>query len=812
MIGGAAPGEGNLFGINSQNIDLRLPAGQPLSTIQGNTFGLEADGETKAANTSIDSVVFDTQSPVIFGGSNPGEGNAVAFANGTAVNPYNTGPITIRGNTIGLTKSGKPAPTTWTGIGCWGTLSNVVIGGDSPADGNTIAYSSHYGIEFAGTVTNGIIKHNTIYQNGSGPNTGGSGGGVMISDNSTSNTIRQNTIYNNKGSYNLGIDLGGNGPTQNSQPQSTTGANHYQNYPIIENSITRCDSSTAVKPGGFNSTPNTTFTIDYYANPSWDPASNTPRQGEQWVSSETVTTDANGDATLTIPNITYPSVTATAPDGSTSEFGSINNMQFSDCQDMNQRTIADSSKNLQLYASWTGSNIPATYYRNQPQWPADYNQTTGQWTDHVETGGLTFSVTVGGQPLIYDTPQIWNNAYYLDNNGWQATGHTATPLPEGTYDVVLTVTDPSSSLSMTKTYKDAVKVALPKITYTTTITNNQTPTLTGTAADVNWLYNAYIVPVGTIIDPANPPKNRAMRYTQDQDGNGNQLATGSWKVMTNKQDYITLITQEFAAQQAHDQASFAPNWAGNFWGINGVDTSTIKTLTDLKAICSNTDVQQRIRDWWGDTITSEADCQAWFQQRYDQIAADYASQLQNAIADADTSYDFTPLPEGKYDVYILGTDYSYNGFTKSLPGGLIIDLTGPTATLVTDKGAVSPELHGTVDDPSAKVEVTINGHTYTAVNNGNGTWILGAGIIAPLTPGNYTVIITVTDMAGNVSTSGKVLSITDSKKASAEDLARTGTNELLIAVSGVILTVASALFMLWRVVRRRGSYYYSSAR
>ncbi|QQR51382.1 hypothetical protein IPF89_00895 [Candidatus Saccharibacteria bacterium] len=34
-------------------------------------------------------------------------------------------------------------------------------------------------------------------------------------------------------------------------------------------------------------------------------------------------------------------------------------------------------------------------------------------------------------------------------------------------------------------------------------------------------------------------------------------------------------------------------------------------------------------------------------------------------------------------------------------------------------------------DPSATVTVTVNGTTYNATNNGDGTWSLSAGTIAP---------------------------------------------------------------------------------
>ena len=44
----------------------------------------------------------------------------------------------------------------------------------------------------------------------------------------------------------------------------------------------------------------------------------------------------------------------------------------------------------------------------------------------------------------------------------------------------------------------------------------------------------------------------------------------------------------------------------------------------------------------------------------------------------------------------------------------------------------TPQLTGTVDDPTAVVEVTVNGNTYLATNNGDGTWTLPDDTIAAL--------------------------------------------------------------------------------
>jgi len=90
----------------------------------------------------------------------------------------------------------------------------------------------------------------------------------------------------------------------------------------------------------------------------------------------------------------------------------------------------------------------------------------------------------------------------------------------------------------------------------------------------------------------------------------------------------------------------------------------------------------------------------------------------------------------------------------------------------------TPELTGTVNDRDATIEVTINGKTYQATNNGDGTWSLADDTIAPLSAGVYDVEVTVTDSAGNVSTEETDDAITieneDSQEADQENNASIG--------------------------------------
>jgi len=71
----------------------------------------------------------------------------------------------------------------------------------------------------------------------------------------------------------------------------------------------------------------------------------------------------------------------------------------------------------------------------------------------------------------------------------------------------------------------------------------------------------------------------------------------------------------------------------------------------------------------------------------------------------------------------------------------------------------NPSLTGTIDDVDATIEIDFLGNTgsaFSAVNNGDGTWTLAAGILTdngnPLTIGTYDIIATATDLSMNIGT------------------------------------------------------------
>lgn len=265
--------------------------------IEGNHIGLDWSGTTSRPNG--DGIFLLASSNNLIGGTSPNSPNVISsnlFGGITIVGNNNV----VQGNLIGPDRARR------VGFGNGGAgisigqqpffppplaiSHNNVIGGTTPLAGNVIAYNN--------------------------------GPGVVVAS-ETGNAVRRNSIFSNFGS---GIELGFEGVTPNDPGDSDTGPNLLQNFPLLT-SVVSNGSSTTIH-GTLNSTPNTTFQIDFYSNAACDPSGN--GEGEKvfnaFNNDTEVTTDANGNATI---NTIFPielaagrvlTATATDPQGNTSEF------------------------------------------------------------------------------------------------------------------------------------------------------------------------------------------------------------------------------------------------------------------------------------------------------------------------------------------------------------------------------------------------------------------------------------------------------------------------------------------------------------
>ena len=310
LIGGTVPEARNVISANGVGITLRFASFTTPSIVQGNYIGTDVTGNRALGNTFAGIAIEGTN--YLVGGVVPGAGNVISgnsigirigvlFSSGADGN-------TIQGNLIGLNALGTaPLPNTFRGIEVTESNGNT-IGGVQSGASNKIAFND--------------------------------GPGVLVTS-GTGNSIRGNSIFSNAG---LGIDLGAvtfpigpNGVTANDPNDADSGANNLQNFPLLT-SVTSVGSNTTIQ-GSLNSTPNTTFQIDFYTSAALDPTGN--GEGAQFLNTTSVTTDGNGNATI---NASFPvalgtgrvvTATATDPNGNTSEFsagnatGATGNVQFS---------------------------------------------------------------------------------------------------------------------------------------------------------------------------------------------------------------------------------------------------------------------------------------------------------------------------------------------------------------------------------------------------------------------------------------------------------------------------------------------------
>ncbi len=185
----------------------------------------------------------------------------------------------------------------------------LASGTDMGLTGNTIS-GNDIGILIQDTAK-GTITGNTITQNRIGIATVGTGTAVLSA----------NALFANA---QLGIDLGNDGVT----PNDPGDADSRQNFPVLPSAIVNGDT---VVEGTLDSTPNETFTLEFFSTAMCDPSGF--GEGQTSVGVRMATTDAAGHVAFTAPlPIVVPAgmvITALARDssGSTSEFSGCVDVQ-----------------------------------------------------------------------------------------------------------------------------------------------------------------------------------------------------------------------------------------------------------------------------------------------------------------------------------------------------------------------------------------------------------------------------------------------------------------------------------------------------
>ena len=352
LIGGPTPADRNIISGNS--IYGIFIGSFTTGTIQNNYIGTDITGTVALPNQTGITIAGGSGSGILVGGS--GTGNLIS---GNAADGLDVGffavDVTIQGNLIGTDVNGTAAlPNAGVGIGVNAPGAGLVIGGTAAGEGNLVSGNTTMGMNIIvdGALIQGNFvgvdeSHNVALPNGShgiqiqstgasanvvGTSSPGGPGANVIAFNGgqgivvsagTGNTIRGNSIHDNAA---LGITLSGGSttPRANDLGDADSGPNNLQNFPVISG-VAYGGANTTVD-GLLNSTANTGFDLDFYANSA---CSNFPReflQGETYLGSAHVTTDGSGNFIFHVTTLAPTpagsriSVTATDPSGNTSEF------------------------------------------------------------------------------------------------------------------------------------------------------------------------------------------------------------------------------------------------------------------------------------------------------------------------------------------------------------------------------------------------------------------------------------------------------------------------------------------------------------
>ena len=459
IIGGSLPGEGNIISGNKVE---GIAGGFSNTTIAGNRIGLNILGLGAVPNGE-NGIELSTGSGVTIGRGNTISGNT---ENGIALNGSVTGVI-IDGNFIGTVIDG--------GGSLGNTLSGIELLNVSGVDitDNIISGNFQAGVDFRGTTNDVEVYRNII---GRGPTSAGalpnmqeglrirdlsSGitvggvldgniiasniapfGGILVTPTATA-LIRANSIFDNGG---LGIDLHGDGVTPNDAGDGDTGGNALQNFPDVTSVVS--DATESYIAGTLNSTPSTTFPLDFFTNATPDPSGF--GEGQTYIGTLTVTTDATGNVPFLFigPPLaagTIVTATATAATG-TSEFAEnmaaapLATIQFSSAT--YAAAEGDGSATITVTRSGDLTAISSIQY-------ATSDGTANDGTDYTGASG-TLTFLPGEDTLTFNVPILDDTIDETDETVTLTLSNPTIALLGAPATATLTITDddPAPSISI----------------------------------------------------------------------------------------------------------------------------------------------------------------------------------------------------------------------------------------------------------------------------------------------------------------------------------------------------------------------------
>jgi hypothetical protein len=343
-VGGTSAAARNVISANDREGLQIAGATATENRVQGNFIGTDVNGTADLGNRGQGVIVNAGPDNNLIGGTQAGARNVISGNDASGVLLFNssTGNTTgndVLANVIGADVTATvPLGNSFDGVHLEGNVSetevvsNTISGNTTGVEifgagatgnqvfgnfiGTNAINASNLGNSGFGVFVNapGNFVGGTVSGQGNAIAFNGQEGVVIAGNSSTANRILRNSIFSNGG---LGIDLIGGtenaaGATANDAKDPDTGPNTLQNRPVLT-------SSSGLTVGGvLNSTPNKTFTIQFFANVS-------DGEGGSFLGQKSVSTNANGNVNFTFTANAAPigtqNVTATATrGGNTSEF------------------------------------------------------------------------------------------------------------------------------------------------------------------------------------------------------------------------------------------------------------------------------------------------------------------------------------------------------------------------------------------------------------------------------------------------------------------------------------------------------------
>ncbi|MFI8378906.1 Ig-like domain-containing protein [Leeuwenhoekiella sp. NPDC079379] len=323
----------------------------------------------------------------------------------------------------------------------------------------------------------------------------------------------------------------------------------------------------------------------------------------------------------------------------------------------------------------------------------------------------------------------------LTDNGdgtWTLIIPAGNEIPDGTYDVVATATDEAGNTSSDITTDELViDTAFPTVPRVDAlVTNNSTPTITGTADSVDDL---------TVIV------------------NGVTYSEGDGNLTDNGDNTFTLVIPAADAlpDGTYDVVATATDEAGN----TSSDVTTDELVIDTAAPTVPT-VDALVTNSNTPTITGTADSVDDLVVVVNGVT--YSEGDGNLTDNGDNTFTLVipagnEIPDGTYDIVATATDDAGNSSSDVTTDELVIDTAAPTVptvdALVTNSN--TPTITGTADSVDDLI-VVVNGVTYTEgdgnlTDNGDNTFTLVIPAVNEIPDGTYDVVATATDEAGNTS-------------------------------------------------------------